>query len=80
MIDLAESLELETLRADGLERALRAIAPRLGLHALLSAAEALRACEAGSAAEREVVDYAADLLDEAASKAALGPIFGLRAV
>ena len=75
MTHLAEALELETQRADGLERALQAILPGLDQAALLSAASALRALTAATPAEQESVDYAAEVLEEAVSRATLGCLF-----
>lgn len=72
MTHLAEALELESQRADGLERALQAILPGLDQAVLLSAVTALRALTPGTPAEQESVDYAAEVLEEAVSRATLG--------
>lgn len=65
----------EQARADGLEAALVAVAARMDLFSMLAAAEELRARAVNSPAELEAMDHAAQILDDAASRIALGPIF-----
>lgn len=65
----------ERARADGLEEALIAVTARLDVFSLLAAADELRARTTATLAEAEGLAHAASILDDAASRIALGPIF-----